>query len=86
MMISDSTIDVPINGSNDKDDIMPKNRAIPSKVAFFDIISTLPLELAIGTSMVSSDIVIIRYYKGISIVKVGWSMYLTRELCKYCVK
>ena len=42
---------------------MPKNRAIPSKVAFFSMISTLPFELLIGTSMVLSEIVMVVYYE-----------------------
>ena len=61
MMISDSAIDVPTDDSYDKDDIMPKNRAIPSKVAFFGMTPSLPLEIWIGTSMMLSGIVIIAY-------------------------
>ena len=61
--ISDSIIDVPIASSNGRVDIMPKNRTIPSKVTFFSMISTLPLELLIGTSMVLSEIVMLVYYK-----------------------
>ena len=45
MMISDSIIDVSMDGSNNKDDIMPKNRAILSKVAFSGMISSLPVEV-----------------------------------------
>ena len=61
--ISDSSIDVPMATSSGRDNIMPKNRAITSKVYFFSMVSTLPLELAIATSMMLSGIVIIWYYK-----------------------
>ena len=63
MTISDSINDVPIDNSNGRDDVMQKNRAIPSKVAFSSMISTLPFELSIGTSMVLSEIVIIVHDK-----------------------
>ena len=42
---------------------MSENGAIPSKAAFFGMISTLPLELWIGMSMVLSEMVILVYYK-----------------------
>ena len=42
---------------------MLKNVTFDGIVLFFGMISTLPLELAIGTSMVLSEIVIIVYYK-----------------------
>ena len=63
MMISDSIIDVPIRSSKVKDNIIPKNRVIPSKVAFFGMISSLPLDLRIGTSMMLSEMVILVYHK-----------------------
>ena len=85
MMISDITIDVPINGSNDKDDIMPKNRAIISKVACFGMVSTLPFELSIGTSMMLSEIVIIAYYKVSEQSKSVGTCISHVNLCKYCV-
>ena len=61
--ISDSTIDTPTVSSCGRDDIMSKNSVILLKVPFIGMVSTLQLELAIGTSMVLSDIVIIVYYK-----------------------
>ena len=62
-MISASTVDVQVDGSNDKDNIMPKNSVLLPKVVLFGMIRTLPLELAIGTSMVLSEIVMLVYYK-----------------------
>ena len=35
MMISDSIIDVPIDGSNDKDDIMPEKQGDSTKSSIF---------------------------------------------------
>ena len=61
--IPDSTIDTPTVSSCGRDDIMSKTDVILSKVSFFGMVSTLQLELAIGTSMVLSDIVIIVYHK-----------------------
>ena len=63
MTILDTTIDVPLVSSNGKVDIMPKNGAITSKVAFFGMISTLPFKLWIGMSTVLSEMVILVYYK-----------------------
>ena len=45
--------------SNGRVDIMPKNGAISSKVAFFGMISTLPLEVWIGMPIMLSEIVIL---------------------------
>ena len=42
---------------------MPKNGTFDRITLFFDMISTLPLELAVGVSMMLSDIVTIVYYK-----------------------
>ena len=60
--ISDSIIDVPMASSSRRVDIMPKNMRIALRVPFFGMVSTLPLELWIGTSMMLSEIVIIVYY------------------------
>ena len=49
--------------SSEKDDIMPKNRATQFKVPFPGMVSTLPLELSIGTSTALSDLVIVVCYK-----------------------
>ena len=84
-MISDSTVDVQVDGSNDKDNIMPKNRAIPSKAAFFDMISSLPLEVWIGTSMMLSEIVILAYYEVSESSKSVGTCISSVNLCKYCV-
>ena len=85
MMISDSIIDVPINGYNDKDDIMPINRAIPSKVAFSGMISSLPLEVWIGTTMMLSEIVILAHYNVSEPSKSVGTCISHVNLCKYCV-
>ena len=42
---------------------MSKNRPIPLKVSFFDIVSTLSLAVWIDMSMVLSKIIILVYYK-----------------------
>ena len=44
-------------------DIIPKNGTFDRITLFFDMISTLPVELAVGVSMMLSDIVTIVYYK-----------------------
>ena len=61
--ISDTTIDTPTVSLCERDDIMSKKSVILSKVPFFGMMSTLQLELDIGTSMVLSDIVMLVYYK-----------------------
>ena len=61
--ISNSIIDTPTASSSGRVDIIPKNRPILVKVPFFGMVSTLPLELWIGTSMVLSGIVISMCYK-----------------------
>ena len=65
MTLTDSIIDVPIYTSSGRVDIIPKNGTFNRIILVFDMISisTLPLELAIGVSMMLSDIVIIVYYK-----------------------
>ena len=61
--ISDCIIDTPTVSSCGRDDIMSKNSVILSKEAFSGMVSTLQLELAIGTSMILSDKVILVYHK-----------------------
>ena len=61
--ISDCIIDTPTVSSCGRDDIMSKNEVILSKEAYFGMVSTLQLVVAIGKSMVLSDIVILVYYK-----------------------
>ena len=78
--ISDRIIDVPTASLSGKDDIMPIYRAISSKVAFSSMISSLALELWIGTSMVLSEIIILAILQGIGTVKVSWNICFAREL------
>ena len=52
-----------MDSSSGRVNTIPKTRIIPSKVSFFGMISTLPLELWIGTSMMLSEIVIVVHYK-----------------------
>ena len=59
MTLPDSIIDVPIYTSSGKVDIISKNGTLDRITLVFDMISTLPLEVAIGVSMMLSDIVII---------------------------
>ena len=61
--IPDSIIDVPIYTSSGKVDIIPKSCTFNGITLFFDMISTFPLELVAGVSIMLSDIVIIVYYK-----------------------
>ena len=61
--ISDITIDIPIHSSNGRVDIMPNNATFDGIAQFFGMISTLPLVLTNGTSMVLSEMVILVYYK-----------------------
>ena len=61
MTLPDSIIDVPIYTSSERVDIIPKNGTFNRITLVLDMISTLPLELAIGVSMMLSDIVIIVY-------------------------
>ena len=63
MTISDGTIDVPMASSSGRVDTMLKNYTFDVIALFFGMILSLPLELAIGTSMVLPDIDIIKYYK-----------------------
>ena len=64
---------------------MPKNRTIPSKVTFFSMISTLALELLIGTSMMLSEIVMLVCYKVSEPSKPVGTCISPVNLCKYCV-
>ena len=84
MMISDSIIDVPMDGSNDKDDIMPENMAIPPKVAFLGMIWSLPLERWIGTSMVLSETIMLACYKVSEPSKSVGTCISPVNSCKYC--
>ena len=84
--ISDSIIDTLIANSSGKVDIMSKNSVILLKVPFFGMVSTLQLELAIGTSMVLSDIVIIVYHKVSEWSKSVGTFISPVNLCKYCEK
>ena len=61
--ISDSIIVTPMASSSGRVDIMSKISVILLKVPFFGMISTLPLEVYIGTLMVLSGNVIRMYYK-----------------------
>ena len=61
--ISDSTIDVPIHSSRGRVDTMPKKRYFYKNWPVFGMISTLPLELWIGTSMMLFDMLTLVYYK-----------------------
>ena len=61
--LPDSIIDTPMASSSGRVDIIPKNGTFNRIILVFDMISTLPLELAIGVSMMLSDIVIIVYCK-----------------------
>ena len=61
--ISDGIIDVPMATSSGRVDAILKNCTFDVIALFFGIILSLPLELAIGMSMMLSDIVIIGYYK-----------------------
>ena len=62
-MILNGTIDVPIHTSSERVDIMPKYGTFDRMALFFGMVSTLPLELAIRTSIVLSEIVILVHQK-----------------------
>ena len=84
--IADSIIDVSTYISSERVDIIPKNGTFNTITPFFDIISTLPLEVAIGVSMMLSDIVIIVYYKVSEWSKTVGTCISPTNLCKYCEK
>ena len=81
MTISDSNIDVPINSSNGRADTMLKNVTFDVIALFFGMISTLPLELLIVTSMMLSEIVILVCYKVSELSKSARTFVLTVKLC-----
>ena len=81
MTLTDSIIDVPIYTSSGKVDIIPKNGTFNRITLVFDMISTLPLELAIGVSMMLSDIVIIVYGKVSEWSKSVVTCILIENLC-----
>ena len=61
--IADSIIDVSTYTSSERVDIIPKNGTFNRMITlFFDMILTLPLELAIGVSMMLSEIVIMALF------------------------
>ena len=72
--------------SSGRVDTMPKNKAILSKVPYFGMISTLSLEVWIGTSMVPFKIIIVVYYKVSDPSKSVGACILPVNLCKYCSK
>ena len=67
--------------SSGRVDIIPKNSVLLPKVVLFGMISTLPLELAIGTSMVLSEIVMLVYYKVSKPSKSVGTCILSVKLC-----
>ena len=75
MTISDSIIDIPMTSSSGRVDIIPKNGSFYRITLFFDMISTLSLELAIGTSMV------LVYYKVSEPSKSVGTCILSVKLC-----
>ena len=79
--ISDSTIDTPTVSSCGRDDIISENGVTLSKEAFFGMVSTLQLELAIGMSMMLFDIVILVYYKVSESSKSVVAYILVVKLC-----
>ena len=81
--ISDSIIDILMASSSGRVDIMSKNSVILLKVPYSGMISTLPLKLAIGVSMMLSGSVILMYYKvSESSKSVGTSISPVKS-CKY---
>ena len=62
-MILDSIINVPIYSSSGKVDIIPKNDTFKRIGLFSGMISSRSLEVAIGTSMTLSKIVMLVHYK-----------------------
>ena len=83
MTISDGTVDVPMASSSGRVDAMLKNYTFDVISLFLGMILSLPLELAIGTSMMLSDIVIIggiiRYLKHQNWALIQ-NLYLTQYL------
>ena len=79
--ISDGTIDVPMASSSGRVDTMLKNYTFDVISLFLGMILSLPLELAIGTSMMLSGIVIIWYYKVSETSKSVGACILIVKLC-----
>ena len=79
--ISDGTIDVPMASSSGRVDTMLKNYTFDVIALFFGMILSLPLEVAIGTSMLLSEIVIIVYYKVSETSKPVEAFNLIVKLC-----
>ena len=84
--LSDSTIDIPMASSSGRVDIIPKSTTFGRSTLFFGMISTLPLELAIGTSMVLSKNVMLVYYKVSEPSKSVGTCISPVKLCKSCAK
>ena len=79
--IADSTIDVPMASSSGRVDTMLKNCTFDVIALFFGMILSLTLGLAIGMSMVPSDIVIIAYRKVSEASKSVGAFILIVKLC-----
>ena len=79
--ISDGIIDAPMANSSGRVDTMLKYYTFEVIALFFDMILSLPLELAIGMSMMPSDIVIIWYYKVSETSKPVGACNLIVKLC-----
>ena len=88
MTIPDSTIDVPVATSSGRDNIMPENKEILSKVPFSSIVivSTLLLEVVIGTSMLHFYVAMPVYYKVSEQSKSVGTSISPVKLCKYWEK
>ena len=80
--MSDGTIDIPMASSSGRVDAMLKNCTFDVISLFFGMILSFPLELAIGISMMLSDIVITGYYKVPETSKpAGVFVFLIVKLC-----
>ena len=79
--ISDGTIDVPMASSSGRDNTMLKNCTFDVIALFSGVILSLTLEVAIGTSMMLSDIVMIGYYKISETSKSVGAFILIVKLC-----
>ena len=67
--------------SSGRVDTMLKKYTFDAIAVFFGMILSLPLELAIGTSMILSDIDIIEYYKVSEASKSVGAFVLIVKLC-----
>ena len=79
--ISDGIIDTPMASLSGIVDAMLKNCTFDVIALFSGVILFLTLELAIGTSMMLSDIVIIGYYKISETSKSVGAFILIVKLC-----